>query len=60
MFSYGFPSAYRNMNTRRMASIRFEEGRVEEDVPPQVEKVEQVIKCAQGTQRFLSPYSGWR
>ena len=42
MFSYGFPSAYRNMNTRRIASIRFEEGRVEEDVPPQVEKVEQV------------------
>ncbi|TMW81050.1 hypothetical protein EJD97_012431 [Solanum chilense] len=39
------------MNTRRMASKRFEEGRVNEEVPPQVEKVIQGSQIpAQGVQ----------
>ena len=37
------------MNTKSMASIRLEEGRVEQEVPPQVEQVPQGAQVHQVT-----------
>ena len=35
------------MTTRRMTAKRLKEGRVNEEIPPQVDRVEQVIQGAQ-------------
>ena len=50
LFSYGFPCVSRNMNTRRTSARRVEENEVQEEIPLEVEEVEQVPQGAQGDQ----------
>ena len=45
-----FPYVCRKMTTRRMASMRFEEVRVNKEIPPQVEQVLQDGQVTQATQ----------
>ena len=42
IFLNDFLCVFRKMTTIRMASRRLKEGRVDEEIPPQVQKVEKV------------------
>ena len=44
VFVNSFLCVYRKMDTRRMASRRIEEGRMNEEIPPQLEQVIEIHK----------------
>ena len=58
VFINGFLCVNRKMITRRMVARRLEKGRVNEEIPPQVEEVQPVLQGDQGARGVQVPIGG--